>query len=257
MNIYYFSGTGNSFYVAREISKKIDNSNLYSIAELLNKPDFAIIDKEVVIVCPLYFYAAPPLVEKFIDRLNVDKISYLSFVFTAEFPNGIAIKKIRKYCLNKNIIVNSCFYLKMPTNYVIKSKMLTSVEIDKTISIADKKINGIIEIIKAKLTHFDKEYKIYSLMMGAEKKFNGFQDTFSRFDNKFTSSESCNKCRLCEKFCPVDNIVFKDKPIWTGNCAACLKCINICPTNALQYDDNATNGRIRYFNPRIKANEFK
>jgi len=257
MNIFYFSGTGNSYYVAREISKRLNQSKLYSIADLLSKPDFEIIDKEILIVCPLYFYAAPPLVLSFIDRLNVDKISYLSFIFTAQFPNGIAIKKIKKYCLNKNITVNSCFYLKMPTNYVIKSKMSTSLEISKTITIADKKINEISDTIKIKLTHFDKEYKIYSLIMNAEKKHEEFNNTFSKFDKKFMCSDACNSCRLCEKYCPINNILFKDKPVWNGYCAACLKCINICPTNAIQYDNNATKGRIRYFNPKVKTNEFK
>ena len=257
MSIFYFSGTGNSYYVAREISKGLKQSTLYSIPDLLNKSDFELIDKEILIVCPLYFYAAPPLVLSFIDRLNVDEISYLSFVFTAQFPNGIAIKEINKYCLDKNITVNSCFYLKMPTNYVIKSKMLTSVEIDKTITEADKKINKIIDAIKIKLTHFDKEYKIYSLIMNAERKHAEFQDSFSRFDSKFMCSDACNGCRLCEKFCPVNNILFNDKPYWNGHCAACLKCINICPTNAIQYDNNATKGRIRYFNPKVKTNEFK
>jgi ferredoxin len=257
MSIYYFSGTGNSYYVAREISKKFNQSNLYSIAALMSKPDFEITDKEIVIVCPLYFYAAPSLVLSFIDRLNANKINYLSFVFTAQFPNGIAIQKIKKYCLNKNITVNSCFYLKMPTNYVIKSKMATSLEIDKTITLADKKLNKIIETINIKHTHFDKEYKIYSLIMNAEKKHDEFHNTFSRFDTKFMCSDACNSCRLCEKHCPVENIIFKGKPVWNGHCAACLKCINICPTNAIQYDYNATIGRMRYFNPKVKINEFK
>lgn len=257
MQIFYFSGTGNSFYVAKEISKKLTQSGLYSITDLLSKPDFELTHNEILIVCPLYFYSIPPIVLSFIERLNFDKINYLSFVFTAQFPNGIAIKEIKKYCLKKDISINSCFYLTMPTNYVIKSKMLSNLEVDKTISKADKKINKIIETIKDRLMYFDKEYKIFSLIMDAEKKQEVFHDTFSGFDRKFMCSDACNGCKMCVKYCPVDNILFETKPVWTGHCAACLKCINICSTKAIQYDNNVTKGRMRYFNPRIAVNDFK
>ncbi len=79
---------------------------------------------------------------------------------------------------------------------------------------------------------------------------------FPEFDSRFISSDNCNGCKLCEKHCPVGNIIVQKKPIWNTRCEACLKCINTCPRQAIQYD-NKTEGRFRYFNPKVKINEFR
>ena len=37
--MYYFSGTGNSLYVAKELQKRVQEANLIPIVSLLNKDD--------------------------------------------------------------------------------------------------------------------------------------------------------------------------------------------------------------------------
>jgi ferredoxin len=255
MNIFFFSGTGNSFYVAKTLASYFSQSKVQSIAEYQNDDEINV-SGEIIIVFPIYFYGIPHIVKKFLEHLNFADVKYLSFIFTAEYPNGIAVSTIQEICSKKNVIINSCFYLQMPTNYLIKSKMLESIEVEMVLNKADKKLDKIVKIIKDKKTYKEKDSKIYSLIVNAKKSHSIWGNAFPEFDSGFICSDDCNGCRLCEINCPVGNIEVKTKPIWNNRCEACLKCINICPRQSIQYD-NKTEGRRRYFNPKVKINEFK
>lgn len=254
MKIYYFSGTGNSFHVAKMIEKKITDSTVESIAEFRDI-NVMIDDKKVVIVCPIYFYGIPHIVKEFLEHLNFDKVEYFSFIFTAEYPNGVAVDMLQEICKRKNVMLNSCFYLKMPTNYIIKSKMLKPYEIERVLNKSEKKLDKIIEIIKKQKNHIEKDSKLYSIIVDAKKSYLKWEQIFSDFDLKFNAADNCSGCKLCEKHCPVGNITVNKKPSWNNHCEACLKCINICPRQAIGYN-NETDGKIRYFNPEVKIDEF-
>jgi ferredoxin len=255
MKIFYFSGTGNSFYVAKILANHFLQSSVESIAEYRNESEIVFNDEEIVIISPIYFYGIPHIVIDFLEHLKLTNVKYLSFIFTAEFPNGIAVDILNKICERKNLLINSCFYLKMPTNYIIKSKMLESDAIETALNKANKKLNKIIDIIKMKKNYVEKDSKIYSIIVSAGKAYSEWEKAFPGFDSGFIALGNCNRCKLCEKHCPVGNIVVQEKPIWSGACEACLKCINICPKQAIQYGKK-TEGRLRYFNPKVKINEF-
>jgi len=242
MKIFYFSGTGNSFYVAKMLANHFLNNSVESIAEYRKEPELVVNDEEIVITSPIYFYEIPHIVKDFLEHLKLTNVKYLSFIFTAEFPNGIAVNTIKEICRRKNLTINSCFYLKMPTNYVIKSKMMESDAIETVLNKANKKLNRIIDMIETKKNYIEKDSKIYSILVSAEKEYSEWEKAFPEFDSRFIASGNCNRCKLCEKHCPVGNIVVQEKPIWNGGCEACLKCINICPRQAIQYDNRTEGG---------------
>lgn len=256
MRIYYFSGTGNSFYVAKMISMNFPDSKIESIAELKNTKDILMKDDNLLIICPIYFYGIPNIVKEFLERMRFDGVKYFTVIFTAEYPNGIVVDMLKQICKRKNLTLNSCFYLQMPTNYLIKSKMLELSEINKVIDKSESKINRIIEIIKMQKNHIEKDSKLYSLIVNGKNSYSKWEQMFPEFDSWFTVTDSCNRCKLCETHCPVGNININGKPVWNNNCESCLKCINICPKQAIQYDMK-TEGRKRYFNPKVKIDEFK
>jgi len=55
--IYYFSGTGNSLYVARELQKRIPETNLIPIVSLLNKDVIEIKGETLGLVFPIHYTA--------------------------------------------------------------------------------------------------------------------------------------------------------------------------------------------------------
>jgi len=255
MKVFYFSGTGNSFYVAKRIAAEQAQAEVISIPIFLNSNEKKLLNAEIVIVGPIYFYGIAPLVLKFLETIEFENVQYFSAVFTAEFPNGLAINQLKEICKNKGLTLNSCFYIKMPTNYVIKSKMLPPASINSTLIKADQKIEKVVRIIKNKVDFKERDLRLYAWVTDAEASHKHWELDFRQFDSKFVSTQACTVCKLCEKKCPVGNITVTDKPHWNGQCEACLRCINICPQKAIQYGQ-VTDGRERYFNPRIRINEL-
>ena len=79
--IFYFSGTGNSAWVARQIAKA-QQEELLAIAEEINKnKEYALKDGEKVgFVFPVYAWGPPGIVLRFIRQLKMKNPEYLFFV---------------------------------------------------------------------------------------------------------------------------------------------------------------------------------
>jgi len=212
LKIYYFSGTGNSFYAARTIAGHFPGASLESIAAHRNGGEVVVGDEELIVVCPIYFYGIPHIAKDFLERLRAADLKYLSLIFTAEYPNGIAVGEVEEICRKRNLAIHSCFYLRMPTNYLIKSKMLSSGEIEAVIERAGKKLERIVHIIRKKKNHREVDSRLYSFIVGARKANTAWVRDFPAFDSGFAASDECNGCRLCEKHCPAGNIEMTDKP---------------------------------------------
>lgn len=72
--IYYFTGTGNSLMLARNLGNILD-AKLVSIANVINNP-INIEEAEVIgFIFPLYYQTVPIIVQDFIKKLDLkDKL---------------------------------------------------------------------------------------------------------------------------------------------------------------------------------------
>ena len=68
--IYYFSGTGNSLYVARELQKRIPDSIIIPMVSLLNKKVIPTQGEAVGFVFPVHALTIPIAVKKFIRKIG-------------------------------------------------------------------------------------------------------------------------------------------------------------------------------------------
>jgi MinD superfamily P-loop ATPase len=74
-------------------------------------------------------------------------------------------------------------------------------------------------------------------------------------DRNFKADEKCNKCGICAKVCPAQNITLTDgKPVWNHKCEQCYACIEWCPQAAIQYGNN-TKKYPRYHQPEIQLKD--
>ena len=87
--IFYFSGTGNSAWVARQLAKG-QNEELLSIAmEIDRNKAYKLKEGEKVgFVFPVYAWGPPKIVLRFIHQLKLDKPGYLFFVCTCGDDTG-------------------------------------------------------------------------------------------------------------------------------------------------------------------------
>lgn len=77
--ILYFTGTGNSLYIARQLAD--ENTELLSIPQLMKADKFDIEADEIGIVYPIYGHMPPNMVRRFIGRANL-KADYKFAVLT-------------------------------------------------------------------------------------------------------------------------------------------------------------------------------
>lgn len=235
--IFYFSGTGNSKWVANKIADKI-NDKTYDISRLSEIPK-VYNEKQIGMVFPIYAWGIPEPMTIFAKKLK--KIEAFTFgICTCGSEAGVALKKFSKI-----YHLDSSYSIVMPSNYIIGEDVEKEATILRKIEIAEKELEMISnEIIKRQKVYRVNEGKFATLKSNiVNKGFNKFARTTTPF---YVNKEKCNGCGLCAKMCPSLTIELVDgKPNWNKKCYQCLRCINYCPQAAIQYGKN-TEKRGRY-----------
>lgn len=254
--IFYFTGTGNSLFVAKNIALT-QGETLVSIAQEYgeNKSvyEYGFKENEVLgFVFPVYAWGPPTIVLDFISRL---KILYGNpFVFslcTCGDEEGYTTNKLKKLLISRDITLNSAFTLVMPNNYIIGFDVDTKEIEQKKLREANQRLNQINSIIA------QRKSGVFQLIPGkaAYIKSSAVNYLFNRFAKStkgFYANDKCICCRLCESICPVNTIKVQDKPVWGKTCTQCLACIHRCPVRAIEYG-NKTVGKGRYVHPSLPS----
>lgn len=257
--IFYFSGTGNSLYVAKNLLS--ENERLISIAKEMkisqDSYDYELVENEsVIFVYPVYAWAPPKMVIDFVKKIKFNnyKNNYVSTIITCGEEVGNAVSVFNNILSSKGLNLSSGFSLVAPNNYIIIGDVDSEeVEKDKLLKLEDS-IEEIRKIIIAK------QQGIYNIDKGKIPKIttniiNPLFNSYARNTKKFYANDKCTGCKLCEKICNNNCIKVDKKPAWGTECSQCLACINYCPNKAIQYGKN-TDKKGRYTNPNINVSEM-
>jgi ferredoxin len=257
--IFWFSGTGNSLKVARDIAAGVEHSNLMSIAASIDKiSDFS--PRGVVgFVFPVYYCGLPQIVRKFVSLINLEHASYIYVACTYGSTGGNAgcIAQAKKILKEKGKTLNAAFYVKSVDNFILWTWDVPPVTKHAALhENARKKSAYIASIVSAEKNHCDRSITEYigPLIF----RYDHFYNTVNFNDTAFHSTESCTSCGLCADVCPTNNIYMSDdRPVWKSEtCQRCLACLHLCPAACIQYG-TVTAKRQRYKNPYITVNELK
>lgn len=257
--ILYFSGTGNSLQLAKDIRSELDETKVCKLTSLMGEKEIEVKSKVLGIVFPVYYGGMPLVAEELVKKLNISKDTYVFAVATyGGMPAG-ALTKLDNMLRNNNSQLNSGFLLKMPGNYIVMYNAASLEKQNKHFENAKKKVKEISNIIKErkKLKPETSKYIIDTVVDNILSKFTdkGKSKLYIK-DKEFWADEKCNSCKLCEKICPVKNIEFtSNKPAWNHKCEQCMACIQHCPKEAIQWGKR-TIKRKRYKNPNISINEL-
>jgi flavodoxin/Pyruvate/2-oxoacid:ferredoxin oxidoreductase delta subunit len=263
--IYYFSGTGNSLAVARDIAEKT-NGKLISISAAINKKSIKTEADSIGIVFPAYMaqlYGVPLIVERFIKKLEDIGSKYIFAVCTCgglENFNGLpALKKLDKIIKSKGGKLSAEFSIKLPMNTLDYSHIPVPVSQNREAMFKNCKYK--IEIICQCVTNKEKNrYRIIKSLLNClmtpaylmlqkiylkelKKSSKELEDTNLKYyelmpltDKSIYTDERCNGCAICAKVCPVQNIkMIEDKPVWQHHCEMCLACAEWCPKKAIHH----------------------
>lgn len=248
--ILYFTGTGNSAFVAHKIANLVQDEEM-DLFEKLKYHDYQTIhsDKPFVIVCPTYAWRIPRILEEWLKATVLAGNKKIYFVMTCGGGIANAGYYLHKLCQQKEMEFMGCGEIVMPENYIAM------------FAVPDK--NQAVDIIQKALVHIEEiaqcireVNKLPKLQVNILDKLSSsivnklFYPLFVH-SKKFYVTEDCINCGKCVQVCPLDNIHIVDgKPVWNDHCTHCMACICKCPKQAIEYGKKSL-GKPRYQCPKL------
>jgi len=244
--IVYFTGTGNSRYVAHLI-QSVTGDELVSMNELIKSGNHEPLQsvKPFVFVSPIYAWKIPRIVEEFIRDTELTGTKKVYFIFTCGDDAGNAGYFAKKIIKEKGLEFLGHKAIKMPENYIILFKAPDEEESKAKIERAIPVVKDVANMIKT-----GQSLSEDSVSLMDRFKSSIINSVFYKYNvsaKKYYSTGSCTHCGKCVSLCPLNNISLKEgKPQWGENCTHCMACICGCPSQSIEYGKK-TIGKRRYF----------
>jgi ferredoxin len=237
--IYYFSGTGNSLHVARELQKRVPETKIIPIVNLLHKGVVETSAKTVGFVFPIHLAMSPGPVRKFLEKLHLQSAEYIFAIATRSGTQHRAFIDVENILRKKGKVLDSFFSLNMANNdpkfddwHEATKEEIADLEVE-----VQSNLDSIQEIVlnkeksHKKDTTFTRDMPIFSIISPLLPFFNRF------YSVEFYHDSKCVGCGTCEKVCLSGKIkIVNEKPLWQKDvpCFSCYACINYCPQQAIQ-----------------------
>ncbi len=243
--IIYFTGTGNSRYVAKALSQQLSDTlqDATKLIKLGEKPCFES-EKPFIFVAPVYAWRMPRVFEAWLKASKFSGNKYAYFVFTCGGDIGAAANYTKPLCAELGLNYKGTQSVVMPENYLVMFTPTPESEDAEFFANADKKISDLAEIIATEGDFTEAKISIFGKLESGfiNWGFNNYQISAK----KFYATDACVSCGKCLEVCMLNNIVLKDgRPVWGEDCTHCVACICHCPTQAIEYG-KTTKGKRRY-----------
>lgn len=252
--IYYFSGTGNTRYVAMCLANLLDE-RVVSIFDR-EASDASMTDDQIGFVVPVYSWGVSPVVEGFIKSLgkefwrNVRKDRVRVWcVMTCGDEVALAPEMLESWLTRYDVSLESVWSVIMPNNYVL----LPGFDVDPDDVEARKLVEAPLRIKEIAAGISGKKRGIYVTRGSMPRlKTRLVYPVFKKWGiirSLWHSTDACVGCGRCASVCPCGNIGMKEgRPVWGEDCTSCLRCYHSCPERAVAYG-SFTRGKGQYLFP--------
>lgn len=243
--ILYFSGTGNSAYVAKRIGSETGDE-IVSLFEKIRNHDFSVMysERPWIIVVPTYSWRIPRIVQKWIENTDFTGSKYVYFIMTCGGSIGNAGKYLNRLCRKKDLHYRGCAGIIMPENYIALFSTPAQKEAMRIIEQAEPVIDQAAACIKS-----GKPFPQIDCSLKDTVSSGIVNDLFYPVfvhAKKFYAVDTCISCGKCLTVCPLNNIRMDGrKPVWGKHCTHCMACICRCPKEAIEYGKHSQ-GLPRY-----------
>lgn len=258
--IFYYSGCGNSRWVAKELAQRLNQPLYYIPDEQKGTCLYRMKEGEPLgFVFPIYAWRPPQIVRQFVSRLKIEvehggadgdrrKTPYTFMVCTCGDNIGRADKLFGRLLKGAGLSLDIAVSITMPETYVnLPGFHLDNSQGEKQ-KLALARTN--LPLIADMLRHGDTESHVTrgNLPWLNSSVVAWFFEKLLITDRRFKVEENCVNCGKCAEVCPVHNIVMDDgRPTWHGNCLNCMACYHYCPKNAIQFGRMTKNkGQYHY-----------
>lgn len=248
--IYYFSGTGNSYQVAKLLAYLTQDK----MQDISTVKDYKYDDSVMGFVFPVHCYDVLTLMQDFIRKLEIksDKKIYCYVVVTCGGKVGNTFITMQDLLKAKNIDLAYRNEVYLPDNILSfwgKKYDYNSLNTykDKVLQIAEelnqrKSSNNV--LVKKSWWYVIKKYISWLFI--------------KKCLQKKTVKKNCINCKRCVKLCPTNNIIEEAGKIKfksNNNCIYCLSCIQWCPMQAINFGSYNLKDK-QYHHPEVVENEL-
>lgn len=245
--VFYFTATGNSLYVAKELEARP-----VSIAQAIHEPNKVYRADRIGIVCPIFGHEMPELVKDFLKAARFET-DYFYILLTYGNRHGGAAELAKAYVEELGIHPDYINVILMVDNFLPGFDMEEQKQLDK-------KVEEQIGRVKADLA----ERKRYIAPVAEQDRavHREFLDRLAhapdRFRDLYEITDDCIGCGICTKVCPKKCFRLKgQKSLWNPmECISCMACIHACPMLAIKLKMPEKNPQARYRNENISLCEI-
>lgn len=246
--VFYFTGTGNSLYVAKRIEE-----DPVSIPQIIGREQLEFSADSIGIAAPVYGHEVPAMVREFLRRGKFHT-DYFYMILTYGNRHGGAAKLAARLCRECGITVHYINVILMADNWLPSFDMEEQKAADKK---TEEQLKEVLEDLKERRQGIS---PVTETDRAAHRQFLERMSQMPRdaWQHLIRVTEDCIGCGICEQVCPSASIhVENHQAVHTpGNCQTCLACAHACPRKAIGLTVPEKNPNARYRNPYISLQEI-
>ncbi len=248
--ILYFSGTGNSMAISRQLAERLGEQVMplsRAVARDLSQ------ERRIGLVFPCYWFNAPRAVTELLPRLQLPKDAYVFIVIPCGAQAGNAIWTVRRMLAAKGVEVSYSHKIRVPDNSAVGFGRNPNDQVWKFDRYA-----GRLERITADIAAGVRRchYAWWGLA-GALCAIPAVQRRTLPMLTPAVNADRCIACGICAKVCPQGNIAIRDGKACCGDdCTQCLACVHFCPQQAVEINSKPTPKAHQYHHPKVTVDDI-
>ncbi|MDR2078538.1 MAG: EFR1 family ferrodoxin [Treponema sp.] len=248
--IYYFSGTGNTYWSAKKLAERLGDAEIFPISREIRLPELHIEADAAVFMFPVYAYGAPVMVRRFLEKAEIHADYLAALVSYGTSPGG-ALAEVRRVLGRKNLTLHYAGRIPAVENFIpifgVQKAKVQARRLAMQAEATEQAAGAILSRANNSVLSFHL--------------FSGFVSVLFRFARPrmvrlFRRTAACTACGLCARICPAGAITMTPEgPVFQNACENCQACLNFCPCRAINF------GRMkpetgRYHHPEVSAVEL-
>jgi ferredoxin len=263
--VLYFSGTGNTDYVARYLARKLAHLPLEIELRSVERQPAGTVDGFDVLAFgfPVYACDSPDFVQDYLARLAPGEgRGAFAFCTKGAAAGGAVVHNLRRLA-GRGYVPLGGGSVGMPGSdglaFIGKNSWLARSALNKDydrLKAADRLAGRMAETLSALAQGEPLEAYRQPLDRGPVSQAGdrlwaySYELVCDRFRTRFWADDRCAGCGLCVEVCPVDNVELLDGHAqFGGRCGLCMRCIHNCPQEAIQIG-KGTVDRFRWRGPK-------
>jgi len=251
--IFYYSGTGNSLWSARQLAEKSGGAR---VRPMKDSEALAAGDAEAVgFVFPVHMWGVPGAVAEFVEKVALRPGTYLFAAAVNAGQVSRTLVQLREMLARRRLNLAAGFDIVLPSNYIPWGGPGPEERRAARIAAARAKLAEAAGLIANREAGPVEKGPLWQRIVFTAIYGLTFKQVH-RMDRDFWCDEKCNSCGICVRVCPAGNIEMKkDRPAWKHLCQQCLACIQWCPQESIQFGKK-TPAYERYHHPEITLQDM-